>query len=218
MPYLNYNLPIQRTGFRPYGHTNPWSATQLSGLGVPGRPRQVFSEPGGRRLFAGMGLGQWQSGFSPAVLHGLAGDPNCDSGMPYDVNGNPCFATTGYNVPDVVPAPAGSVAPLCSGPGGDFISCSDPSCKFGPCIPSTGAGAGTVALSPGSSPRVPVPVTQFPQTSPHAAACAPGYVYNSASLSCVPLASGSSASSALTNYLPWLIGGIAVVALLGSRR
>lgn len=210
MPYLNYSLPIQRTGFRPYGHTNSWAATQLSGMGA----RQVFSEPGGRRL---IGMGQWQSGFSPALLHGLglAGDPNCDAGMPYDVAGNPCLASAGYIVPDVIPAAPGSVPPLCGGPGGEFVSCADPSCKTGPC-----AGAGVAQLGPGAAPRVPVPASQFPQTSYQTAACAPGYVYNSASLSCMPVsAAGSSSLASVSSYLPWMVGAVVVLAIVaGGRR
>lgn len=35
--------------------------------------------------------GGWNWGRNPPVgMNGLGGDPNCDSGMPYDVNGDPC--------------------------------------------------------------------------------------------------------------------------------
>ncbi len=34
MSYVNYNHELYRTGFRPYGHTNPWSATQLNGISL----------------------------------------------------------------------------------------------------------------------------------------------------------------------------------------
>lgn len=230
MPYLTYNLPIQRTGFRPYGHTNTWSAVQLSGVGDHrGRPRQVFSEPGGRRL----GMGQWQSGFSPWFLSGLRGlgdDPNCASGMPYDVSGNPCppapsgppgMLDTGYNVPDVTPAPSGSGC--ISAISGQPVACPG------------GTSPGTVTLPPGSSPRVPASPGLFPQTSPqtiytsmpagsgYAApygpgfgttqGCPSGYSLN-AQGQCTP-----AAVSSLTSYLPWIlgIGAIALVVGIGSR-
>lgn len=224
MPYLTYNLPIQRTGFRPYGHTSPWSATQLSAVGDSrGRPRQVFSEAGGRRL----GMGQWQSAFSPWVLHagglhGLGGDPNCDVGMPYDVNGNACppvLMTTGYNVPDVTPAPAGDCISAVSG---QPIPCPG------------GTSAGSVSLPPGPAPRVPASGTLFPQTSPQtiystlpetAASAAPyggiyattegcpsGYAIN-AQGKCAP-----STLAQIGTYLPLIIGISAVALLLGGSR
>ena len=73
MPYTVYDLPMQRTGFRPYGRTNPWSATQLNGVrDTTWYEHQVlvpFSEGGGRRL------GQWQRAFSPRFLGGMGHAP-----------------------------------------------------------------------------------------------------------------------------------------------
>lgn len=217
MPYLNYNIPIQRTGYRPYGHTDTWAAVQLSGLAE----RQLFSTPGGRRL----GMGQWQSGFSPAVLHGLGlpGDPNCDAGMPYDVNGDPCFATTGYNVPDVTPAAGGSGGGSClSAVSGLAVPC-----------PSGSSGGGAAALGPGPSPRVPVSSSQFPATSyqslfPTSAAaaspyttgvsCPAGHTVNAVG-QCVSATSAAALStwSQLAPYVPvFVLGAIGLVLL--SRK
>lgn len=224
MPYLNYNLPIQRTGFRPYGHTNPWAAVQLSGISL-GRPRQVFSEPGGRRL----GLGQWQSGFSPWVLHGI-GQIACD---PTDVFGS-CYDPT---APITGPAPAGSPAgselpayypestPSSTG-GGDCINAAS-----GLPVPCPGTSAGTVSLGPGASPRVPVPPGSFPSTSPvyqtypttpgagapygqgygTTQGCPTGYSLSQGR--CLP-----AATSQLTTYLPWVFGAAVVAALFGLMK
>lgn len=52
--YVNYNQPLYRTGFRPYGHTNPWAASQLSGYSIP----------------EAVALGQVRP-FGPWTLHGM---------------------------------------------------------------------------------------------------------------------------------------------------
>lgn len=223
MPYLTYNLPIQRTGFRPYGTTNTWSATQLSGLG---RPRQIFSEPGGRRL----GSYNWQKGFSPAILRGMGQDdgsgdvltpgPGAGSG---DLTAPVVTSYTPQPLPTgIVPTgdtsgglPAGLVSstPTASqmptwGGGG---------CMSGglvvPC-PGTSSSGGVATLSPGPSPRVTAPTTMFAATAPPTATaqtiaaspCPAGYTYTT---------SGCVASSTnWSQYLPiFALVGIAVLMM-----
>ena len=56
MSYVNYNQSLYRTGFRPYGHTDPWAASQLNGM------REREGE------LAGMGQ---VHPFGPWTLHGM---------------------------------------------------------------------------------------------------------------------------------------------------
>lgn len=63
MSYVNYNQSLYRTGFRPYGHTDPFAASQLNGLGQ----YHPFTESGGWPLH---GFGQVHP-FGPWTLHGL---------------------------------------------------------------------------------------------------------------------------------------------------
>lgn len=158
MPYLDYNLPLQRTGFRPYGTTSTWTATQLSGFGL-GYRRQIFSEPGGRRL------GQWQSGFSPAVLSGLG--QSAAVCLDQNQNSVPCadpnctYGDCGSSAAQV------TIGALCLDQNQNQIVCTDPNCTYGDCL-SPPKAKGTIAtpvLSPGPSPRVSAPLTMFPSTS-----------------------------------------------------
>lgn len=198
MPYLTYNLPIQRTGFRPYGHTNPWSATQLSG--TPSQ-RQVFSEPGGRRL------GQYQRGFSPMVLHGM-GQAACD---PTDPLG-PCYDPLIYPS-STAPTPAAVPSPdnACAGPNPPLFCASSSfpaeSTSWSPYYSSSSAVP--VSLSPGSSPRVTVPTATATVSQPVAQSCPAGYGLNTATRTCVPIA--QSTWTQLTSSL----GTTGMIALFG---
>jgi hypothetical protein len=60
---VNYNQSLYRTGFRPYGHTDPFAASQLNGLGQ----YHPFTESGGWPLH---GFGQVHP-FGPWTLHGM---------------------------------------------------------------------------------------------------------------------------------------------------
>jgi hypothetical protein len=71
MAYMNYNRELYRTGFRPYGQTNPWAASQLNGMDIPeavlsgylGQSRP-FTRDGGWGLHG-------SASFHPWVLEGL---------------------------------------------------------------------------------------------------------------------------------------------------
>lgn len=163
MPYVDYNLSLYRTGFRPYGMTNPWSATQLNGYGL-GTGIRPFTPSGGHRL------GQIQRGMSPMVLHGLGQV----AAVCLDQNENnvPCTS------PDCTYGDCGSTAAqvtvgaLCLDESENQIDCSSPACAFGDCISGTAKKPGTrpaapgVSPAPGPSPRTYAPMTLFPQTAP----------------------------------------------------
>lgn len=171
MPYVDYNLSLYRTGFRPYGMTNPFSATQLNGLGTGIQP---FTAGGGQRPTTrfllhglnGYGLGQAHA-MSPYRLHGMGQavavcldqsqntvsclDPECTYG---DCGSSAAQVTVGS---------------LCLDQHENQVACADPNCTYGDCV-----GAGTirkattpgVSPAPGPSPRTYAPMTLFPQTAP----------------------------------------------------
>ena len=211
MPYMDYSLPFQRTGFRPYGMTNPWSATQLSGIAM--RHAFPFSEEGG------WALGQIQRGFSPRFLHGLGQAPT----ICLDQNENTISCTD----PNCTYGDCGSsgsqitVGALCLDQGQNQVACTDPNCTYGDC---TSPGRTSSTLPPGSSPRVSAPITSFPFTSPvipatsssiaaAMAVCPTGYTRSTTGV-CTP-----SLWTQMQPYVPLLlIAGIAAIALGGGGR
>lgn len=232
MSYVNYNLPLYRTGFRPYGLTNTWSATQLNGMGQV-RP---FTEQGGWRLGAVPAHWNWQRSFSPRFLHGMGQVTGDCSGPGGD------FVSCSDPTCSYGPCTGAAVAPTeCSDASGAFIMCGDANCKFGPCVsiacpagqvniqgycqPDTWGGLptpvsparGTYGLAPGSSPRVPASQSMFPPTAasstiPPKVNCPSGYGVN---------AQGQCAANVWTQiqpYMPIALVVIAVLALGGSRR
>jgi len=223
MAYVNYNLPMQRTGYRPYGHSNPWSASQLNGLRAPvWYEHQVvhpFSEGGGRRL------GQVQRAFSPRFLmSGLGQDASACS----DFSGNfvPCGDSSCRFGPCV---PAGPIASHgCMDGYGNSVMCADPACMFGGCVniacppgqSNQGGyciGVTPTPIAPGPSPRVPAPITLFPPTAGASTVptvkCPSGQMVNFAS-QCPP----ASVWTSLQNYAPLIIIGVVAVAALGGGR
>lgn len=156
MPYVDYNLSLYRTGFRPYGMTNTFSATQLNGLGY----FQPFRTGGGYRLQSSLGQAH---AMSPYVLHGLGQA----AAVCLDQNENsvPC------NSPECTYGDCGSsaaqvtVGALCLDQGQNQISCSSPECTYGDCAGPVKKTPG-VSPPPGPSPRTYAPMTLFPQTSP----------------------------------------------------
>ena len=208
MPYTVYDLPMQRTGFRPYGRTNPWSATQLNGVrDTTWYEHQVlvpFSEGGGRRL------GQWQRAFSPRFLGGMGQAPT----VCLDQNQNtiPCsdpnctYGDCGSTGPQI------TVGALCLDQTQNQISCSDPNCTYGDCVSPK---VTTPPISPGPGPRVNAPMQMFPPTAGSSSipACASGYARNAYG-QCV----STSVFSQMGPYLP-VIGLVLIAALaLGGRR
>ena len=188
MPYLNYNLPIHRTGFRPYGLSNPWQATQLAGMGAA--RRQIFSATGGRTL------GQWQRGFSPNVLHGLGQPAVC---LDQNQNTVPC------SDPECTYGDCGSTAPqitigaLCLDQHQNQINCTDPNCTYGDCLSSP-----IKPLPPGPSPRVTAPMNLFWATAPPTAT--PTRVV------------ATSTTSSWMQYLPVLAIAAMALVVAGSGR
>jgi hypothetical protein len=165
IPYLNYNHALYRTGFRPYGHTNAWAASQLNGYSTPeavlsgylGQSRP-FEPGGGWKLH---GLGQSRA-FAPWTLHGgmavcldqsentiACMDPNCT------------YGDCGSNAEQLV---GGS---LCLDFGQNQVPCSSPSCSYGDCTDKPkGSGPVVINLPPGPANRVGVPPSQAAQTAP----------------------------------------------------
>jgi hypothetical protein len=166
MAYTNYNHALYRTGFRPYGQTNAWAASQLNGMdmseavlsGYLGQSHP-FEPGGGWKLH---GLGQSRA-FAPWTLHGgmavcldqsqntiACMDPNCT------------YGDCGSNAEQLV---GGA---LCLDQGENQVPCSSPSCTYGDCIsPKTSTPSPvTINLPPGPSPRVGVPPNLAPQTAP----------------------------------------------------
>jgi hypothetical protein len=166
MSYVNYNHGLYRTGFRPYGHTNAWAASQLNGYSTPeavlsgylGQSRP-FEPGGGWKLH---GLGQSRA-FAPWTLHGgmavcLDQSQNTIACMSPDCT----FGDCGSNAEQLV---GGS---LCLDFGENQVPCSSPSCSYGDCTdkpktPVTWTPV-TINLPPGPSPRVGVPTV--PPTLP----------------------------------------------------
>ena len=154
MAYMNYSRAMYRTGFRPYGQTNAWAASQLNGMdtgeavlsGYLGQSHP-FTEHGGWDL---RGLGQ-NKPFAPWVLHGV---PVCldQSENPIacqnpDCTYGDCGATSTGRLP------SGS----CLDQSENQVMCADPNCTFGDCLPPA-TKPGVVNLPPGPSPRVGVAV------------------------------------------------------------
>lgn len=98
MAYVDYNLEINRQGYRPYGRTNPFSATMLNGVGQA----QPFTPGGGWRLH---GLGQVRP-FDPWILHGLGGMVPDQSVVIYQGKWQ---STQTKNATDVVNAVVGAI-------------------------------------------------------------------------------------------------------------
>ena len=213
MPYIDYNLSLYRTGFRPYGLTNPWGAAQQTVVSVPqaamsgylgrlGQPNAQWPmhEAGGFRMRTGahrvhsylQGLGQ---GGAPAVCLDQnqntisCADPECTYGD--------CGST----------GPQVTVGSLCLDQQQNQIACTDPNCTFGDCTapgkkPTPLPPGGGVYPPPGPSPRTYLPPTLFPQTAP---------------LAPYPYAASSTAQimQQITPMLPILIIGL---LLLGSGK
>lgn len=230
MAYVNYDLPLYRTGFRPYGLTNTWTATQLGQV----RP---FTERGGWKLGAVPAHYNWQRSFSPRFLTGGLGTfPRL--GQTTGDCSNPSGDFISCSDPSCSYGPCGPAAAAtteCSDASGAFVMCGDPNCKFGPCMsvscppgeenmqgycigtPTKTGGGGGVSLPPGSSPRVPAPQTMFPPTAassayPAKVSCPSGYTLS---------AQGQCAASGWTQlqpYLPLMLVVIGALALTGGRR
>lgn len=161
MPYVDYNVSLYRTGFRPYGMTNAFSASQLNGIGTGIQP---FTPGGGQRPRASLGQAR---AFSPYQLRGLGQGP----AVCLDQNEN----TISCLDPNCTYGDCGSTAAqvtvgaLCLDEHENQIACTDPLCTFGDCV---GAGAMKkvttpgVSPAPGPSPRTYAPMTLFPQTAP----------------------------------------------------
>ena len=215
MPYTVYNLPMQRTGFRPYGLTNPWSATQLNGVRAPTwYEHQVihpFSEGGGRRL------GQWQRAFSPRFLSGMGqapticldqtqntiscSDPNCTYGD---------CGTSGAQI---------TIGALCLDQGENQIGCSDPNCTYGDCTSPAKRPPVTTPISPGPGPRVNAPLNLFPPTAGASTipVCPPGYT-RSAFGQCLATSGTSLSLASLSQIGPILpLIGVALLAIALGR-
>jgi len=203
MGYVNYNHGLYRTGFRPYGHTNAWAASQLNGYSTPeavlsgylGQSRP-FEPGGGWKLH---GLGQSRA-FAPWTLHGgmavcLDQSQNTIACMSPDCTYGDCGSNAEQQVGGA----------LCLDQGENQVPCSSPSCTYGDCIsppkPVTWTPF-TINLPPGPSPRVGVPTTQFPPTSPG------------------PTGPGSSLPSTIIKGIPDVaifgIGALLVVSMVGG--
>jgi len=157
MSYVNYNHGLYRTGFRPYGHTNAWAASQLNGYSTPEAVLSGYLglshpfEPGGGWKLHGLGQSR---AFAPWTLHGgmavcldetentiACMDPSCK------------YGDCGSNAEQLV---GGS---LCLDYGENQVPCSSPSCSYGDCTDKPKSTFPiAVNLPPGPSPRVPVPV------------------------------------------------------------
>lgn len=231
MAYINYNLPLYRTGFRPYGLTNAWSATQFSGMGQV-RP---FTEEGGWKLGAVPAHFNWQRSFSPRFLRSGLGQVTGDCSGP----GGDFVACSDPSC-SFGPCTGAAVAETeCSDASGAFVMCGDPNCKFGPCVgvtcppgqtnmqgycmaetvqsPAYPPKGTTPGLTPGPSPRVPASQTAFPPTAgastiPGRVTCQSGYVVN-AQGQCAP-----STWTQIQPYLPLMLVVLGVLAIGGSRR
>lgn len=205
MPYIDYNLSLYRTGFRPYDLTNPFgaahqtapsSAAPLGYLGQPNAQWPMF-ESGGFRMRTGVhrvhstlrGMGQ---GPGPSVCLDqnentiACVDPNCTYGD--------CGST----------GPQVSVGALCLDEHENQVDCASPLCTFGDCAaggrkPTTAPGL--PVLAPGPSPRTYAPYGLFPQTAP-VVMPQPSYLGTTVSM--------------LAPVLPF-VALIAVVALLGKK-
>jgi hypothetical protein len=211
MPYMNYNLPMQRTGFRPYGHTNPWSATQLNGVSSHGQ--WPFTEDGGWRL------GQIQRGLSPHFLdrHGLGQADACADASGEFVSCTDAGCVSGPCGTTLLPSgcspgfdydPGSMTCVPHQKPPGTLPSGCSPGYTYDPgsmsCIPA-------VALPPGPSPRVPAGPGNFPWTAPTIPPPA-------TTAAIYPHPSTTSAWSGITPYLPLILLAGFGLALLGGRR
>lgn len=168
MPYVDYNLSLYRTGYRPYDLTNPWSAHQLNGystesaalsgyLGYFGTGVRPFTPSGGQRL------GQIQRGMHPMLLHGLGQAAVC---LDQNQNSVPCsdpectYGDCGSTAAQV------TVGALCLDQSQNQVACTDPNCTFGDCSAPAKTPARGVTPAPGPAPRTYAPATMFPQTAP----------------------------------------------------
>jgi hypothetical protein len=207
MGYVNYNHALYRTGFRPYGQTNAWAASQLNGIdmseavlsGYLGQSHP-FEPGGGWKLH---GLGQSRA-FAPWTLHGgmavcLDQSQNTIACMSPDCTYGDCGSNAEQQV-------GGS---LCLDQGENQVPCSSPSCTYGDCIsPKTSTPSPvTINLPPGPSPRVGVPPGWSSPTSP-------GYVAPSTGLMASTIISG------VPNILLYGVAAFAAIQLLspGGRR
>jgi len=86
MSYGTYKPSLHRTGYRPYGQTNPWAAA--SGTGI--------SEEEHAAHMAGLGR---SSGFGPWTLDGLSGE-GLDQNHPFTPAGGWSLHGLGATVPD----------------------------------------------------------------------------------------------------------------------
>lgn len=186
MPYVDYNISLYRTGFRPYGTTNPWSASQLNGMSGMGRGTRPFMLPGGGARLSGANrvAVPWnvQRSFSPRFLHGLG--QACD---PTDIFGG-CYSP--LPMPPT-PAPSPTTTDACAGPNpplfcapssfpagsGYNYPSNTPTTQLTPSVPTTytppimsyAQYPAGVSPAPGPSPRVTTSVAGAAQTQPIAA-------------------------------------------------
>lgn len=154
MAYVDYNLSLYRTGFRPYGMTNPFSASQLNGLGY----YKPFRETGGYRLGQIHAMGPYMlRGLGQAAAVCLDQNENTVSCADPECTYGDCGSTGAQVV----------VGALCLDQHENQVACTDPNCTYGDC-----AGAAVVkktpgvSPAPGPSPRTYAPMTLFPQTAP----------------------------------------------------
>lgn len=78
MGYTNYNREMYRTGFRPYGQTNPWSATQLNGMSIEEATLGQVHPFGPWELHGILGQVHPFTETGGWPLHGYVADPGLD--------------------------------------------------------------------------------------------------------------------------------------------
>jgi len=132
-----------------------------SGRGAHRWGRECF--PSHARGGSAVGLGGAEMSYRSTVNAPYLGaiDPNCAAGMPFDVNGSPCIDECAAGMPydsngTPCPAPSGTVYTAFGTEeyGAAASSGAPPSTK-----PAVTTFPSTVALPPGPSPRVAVPVS-----------------------------------------------------------
>jgi hypothetical protein len=175
MAYMDYKPSLYRTGFRPYGQTNAWAASQLNGMdtseavlsGYLGQSHP-FMPSGGWGLHG-------SASFHPWVLEGMGDTPVCLDQAQNAVNCQDPECTYGdCGAAGGPPVSTGG----CLDQKENQVLCMDPNCTYGDClsapakssmpanIPQWISSLKPVTLPPGPSPRVSVPVTPaFAQTS-----------------------------------------------------
>jgi len=175
MAYMNYNNSLYRTGFRPYGQTNAWAASQLNGYDMGEAVLSGYlgqSVPFTRQ--GGWGL-HGSASFHPWVLEGMGDDPTSfitDFGVPGSITqpaivdcmatpndptcGSPLTAEQPYSYGQSTAATNAQLINAAinpSSPGNiQYLPTTIPSSTVG--VPAV-----NVTLAPGPAPRVNIPVT-----------------------------------------------------------